>query len=93
MEALSDRVRRSDEKQQTKVARHWSKLKYYESKVPFLLWQSVLRREEVMRRIELAASAVVVEKAAIKPRKRNVTEQTREWECSAAQSIKRVFRP
>lgn len=88
--AESHRVRPLDEEQQAKTARLRSKVKFYERQAASCS-SAVFSETEMIREIDLAAIAVIVERAALKSRKRSVTERTRECMCSAAQYTKKGF--
>lgn len=89
--AVSDRARRSNERQQTETARPRTIAHYYENRLPSVILQSLLRQIEVGKETELAEMAVVVEKTALKSRKRSRTERTRDCGFSVAQNIRKLF--
>lgn len=88
--AVRDGVARSDSEHQGNNARPESNVKYYEG-LHFVVLQSPLRELEVVAGTELAALAVIGERAVVKRWKGSCTERNRECGCSVAQFIKRVF--
>lgn len=59
--------------------------------VPLVVLQSSLRGTEVIKRVHLAAVAVVGEGAVLKSRGKSVTEKCRKCECFGMQYIKIKF--